>query len=149
MKNVNEVRNVEALSNWRCREKFFRIACGVVDVYWSFRILATVFLKVFWRDVRTEQVKAFFTEVIFDNLSLITCNKISCNSLCGNTTLLFNMINLEGALHKKWGFALTLPWRRSLSCRNQSIDLQTQSIGWFLYDINLRHERAKRLFGQC
>ena len=38
---------------------------------------------------------------------------------------------------------LTLSWRRSLSYRNQSIDLLSKSMGWFLYDNGLRHERVK------
>ena len=29
-----------------------------------------------------------------------------------------------------------------MSYRNQSIDLQSKSIDWFLYDIDLRHERV-------
>ena len=37
---------------------------------------------------------------------------------------------------------LTLPWRRLLSYRNQSIDL----LDWFLYDNGLRNERVKRQF---
>ena len=32
---------------------------------------------------------------------------------------------------------LSLSWRRSLSCRNQSIDLQSKSIDWFLYYLSL------------
>ena len=40
---------------------------------------------------------------------------------------------------------LTLSCRRSLSYRNQSIDLQSKSMGWFLYDRDLRHERVKYL----
>ena len=39
---------------------------------------------------------------------------------------------------------LTLSWRRSLSYKNQSIDLQRKSMDWFLYDRDLRHERVKR-----
>ena len=35
-----------------------------------------------------------------------------------------------------------LLWR-SLSYRNQSIDLQSRSMDWFLYDRELRHERVK------
>ena len=35
---------------------------------------------------------------------------------------------------------LTLSWRRFLSYRNQSIDFQSKSINWFLYDRDLRHE---------
>ena len=38
---------------------------------------------------------------------------------------------------------LTLKWRRSLSYRNQSIDLQSRSKDWFLYDNSLRHKRVK------
>ena len=41
---------------------------------------------------------------------------------------------------------LTLSWRRSLSYRNQSIDLLCKSIEWFLYDRDLRHERVKQPF---
>ena len=36
----------------------------------------------------------------------------------------------------------TLSWRRSLSYRNQSIDLHRKSMDWFLYDRELRHERV-------
>ena len=38
---------------------------------------------------------------------------------------------------------LTLSWRRSLSYRNQSNDLQSISMGWFLYDRDLRHKRVQ------
>ena len=38
---------------------------------------------------------------------------------------------------------LTLSWRRPLSYRNQSIDLQVKLMDWFLYDNGLRHERVK------
>ena len=38
---------------------------------------------------------------------------------------------------------LTLSWRRSLSYRNQSIDLLNTSMDWFLYDNGPRHERVK------
>ena len=31
----------------------------------------------------------------------------------------------------------------SLSCRNQSIELLCKSMNWFLYDMDLRHERVK------
>ena len=36
---------------------------------------------------------------------------------------------------------LTLSWRRPLY-RNQSIDLWSKSVDWFLYDNGLRHERV-------
>ena len=38
---------------------------------------------------------------------------------------------------------LTLSLWRSLSCRNQFIDLLSKSTDWFLYDKNLRQERVK------
>ena len=40
---------------------------------------------------------------------------------------------------------LTLSWRRPLSYRNQSIDLQSKSMDWFLYDNGLfaRTNRAR------
>ena len=40
--------------------------------------------------------------------------------------------------------ALTLSCRKSLSYKNQSIDLRSKSIDWFLYDNGLRHERVKK-----
>ena len=40
-------------------------------------------------------------------------------------------------------FSITLLWRRSLSYRNQSIDLQSKSMDLFLYDRDLRHEKDK------
>ena len=40
---------------------------------------------------------------------------------------------------------LTLSWRRSLSYRNQSIDLLCKSMDWFLYDNGPRHERVNEL----
>ena len=42
--------------------------------------------------------------------------------------------------------SLTLSWRRPLSYRNQSnqsIDLRSKSMDWFLYDNGLRQERVK------
>ena len=39
---------------------------------------------------------------------------------------------------------LTLSWWRSLSYRIQSIDSQSKSMDWFLYDRDLRHERVRQ-----
>ena len=38
--------------------------------------------------------------------------------------------------------SLTLSWRRPLSYRNQSTDLRSKSMDWFLYDNGLRYERV-------
>ena len=39
---------------------------------------------------------------------------------------------------------LTLSWWRSLSYRIQSIDSQSKSMDWFLYDRDLHHERVRQ-----
>ena len=41
---------------------------------------------------------------------------------------------------------LTISWWRSLSYRNQSIDLLYKSMDWFLYDRDLRYEKVKGTF---
>ena len=43
-------------------------------------------------------------------------------------------------------FRLTPSWGMFLSYRNQSIDLQSKSMDWFPYDIDLRHERVENYF---
>ena len=43
----------------------------------------------------------------------------------------------------KTNLYLTLSWWRSISYRNQSIDLKSKSMDWFLYDIGLLHEMIK------
>ena len=49
---------------------------------------------------------------------------------------------LYSILLKYWKL-FTLLWRRFLSYRNQSIDLQSISMDWFLYDRDFRHARVK------
>ena len=41
--------------------------------------------------------------------------------------------------------ALTPSRRRPLSYRNQSINLRSKSMDWFLYDNGLRHERVRSI----
>ena len=41
-------------------------------------------------------------------------------------------------------FNLTLSRRRPLLYRNQSIDLDSKSMDWFLYDNSLRQEKVKQ-----
>ena len=42
-------------------------------------------------------------------------------------------------------YVVTLSWRRSLSHRNQLIDLLSKSMDWFLYDRDFHHERIKMI----
>ena len=49
-------------------------------------------------------------------------------------------------IHTSRGYYLTLSWRRSVSYKNQSIDLLYILVNWFLYDRDLRHERVNALY---
>ena len=62
---------------------------------------------------------------------------------------IYSFISLEGEeIVTLWNIAiLTLSWRRFPSYRNQSIDLQSKSVNWFLYDRELRHERVNQFHG--
>ena len=57
-----------------------------------------------------------------------------CFRICSN----WSILHLQSTL-------LTLSGRGPLSYRNQSIDLQSKSMDWFLYDNGLRLERVKVL----
>ena len=46
--------------------------------------------------------------------------------------------------HEKTSFFLSLSWRRFQSYRNQSVDLQSKSLNWLLYDRDSRHEKVKQ-----
>ena len=51
-------------------------------------------------------------------------------------------INIKNGCDKNvQDYRLTLLWRRALSCGNQSNDLLCKSMDWFLYDMDLRHDR--------
>ena len=52
---------------------------------------------------------------------------------------------LDWFLGDREHWSLTLSRRRPLSYRNQSIDLQSKSMDWFLYANALRHERVNGL----
>ena len=42
-----------------------------------------------------------------------------------------------------WKCSLIVSWQKSISYRNQSIYLFCKSMGWFLYDRDLRHKRVE------
>ena len=48
---------------------------------------------------------------------------------------------LNRVVNMSLSLIITLSWQTSLSFRNQSIDLLSKSMNWFLYDKDLRHER--------
>ena len=51
---------------------------------------------------------------------------------------------IKPALLEVGCWSLTLSWRRSLSNRNQSINLLSKSMNWLLYDRDLYQERVKK-----
>ena len=73
--------------------------------------------------------------------------------LTGKTNYVVNRIQLCVCIHNsnilsRLDLYLTLSWRKPLSYRNQSIDLFRKSMDWFLYDIDLRHERVEPPWSQ-
>ena len=59
-----------------------------------------------------------------------------------NQFRLFPLVESKANISKR--ISLTLSWRRSLSHRNQSIDLLSKLIDWFLQERNLLHERVNQ-----
>ena len=41
-------------------------------------------------------------------------------------------------------FVINSLWQKSLSYKNYTIGLLCKSMDWFLYDMDLRHERVKK-----
>ena len=83
----------------------------------------------------------YYTRVHNINLYEV-CSKVGKSFLRkGQFCLVIDFVKVARLLCR-----LTLPWRRYLSYRNQSIDLLYKSINWFLYDRDLRHERVKHIF---
>ena len=65
---------------------------------------------------------------------MLNCNTSSLFGFCMMRTL---------SCHVGFCMMRTLSSRRSLSYRNQSIDLPCKSMDWFLYDRDLCYERVK------
>ena len=78
-------------------------------------------------------------------LSLVLSTFFKSSSICLNVSIPLCALLSESSYHPLRlliSASLTLSWRRPLSYRNQSIDLQSKSMAWFLYDNGLRHERV-------
>ena len=74
------------------------------------------------------------------------CMKLYEKKTLSDEEILFNccVSRKDTSLRMHLQYRLTLSWRRPLSYRNQSIDLKSKSMNWFLYDNSLCHERIKR-----
>ena len=72
-----------------------------------------------------------------------TCTKVTFSNNPLLLSLPPSITRLVFAFSTDYDSGLTLSWRRPLSYRNQSIDLRSKSMDWFLYDNVLDHKRVK------
>ena len=92
-------------------------------------------------------LNGFFHDILHTFYKYIEyCHQMALFSLVASTLLKNVTWVLVIATIPKLKNWLTLSWRRSLSNRNQSIDLPSKSMDWFLYDNGLRHERVKVVY---
>ena len=78
------------------------------------------------------QVDQWYTIVITQVVSLNSCDFSHSYEMLNYFKIMEENFNIiaQDILERTW---LTLPWRKSLLYRNQSIDLQSKSMDWFLY----------------
>ena len=107
----------------RFRNMFAKIISNVVMINFSHRSGSRFIYKFYAQNI------ALYSQVCFHLVWSSYLYLIGCRS---------NFWVFNGLL-----FYLTLSWRRPLSYRNQSIDLLSKSMDWFLYDNGLLHERVK------
>ena len=87
------------------------------------------FLRIWSHSLKKSVMENF----VFCAVILLETNSCSITQICAVQVIYYKMRL----------FSLTLSWWRPLSYRNQSIDLQSISMDWFLYDNGLRHERVE------
>ena len=97
----------------------------------------------------------FFKKILPDLKILICVSKCSscssCNLVSNFWCFIFDfniqhifLLTLISKCKVKLDSKLNLLWRRSLSYRNLSIDLQSKSMDWFPYDRDFHHERVQQ-----
>ena len=117
---------------------FFR---GRRDCYFVKNHNIKQFSNLFDRVIRNEIHNVYKVQGWWQNLLYLRGNIILLATI-------YSFISLGGEIVTLWNIAiLTLSWRRFPSYRNQSIDLQSKSVNWFLYDRKLRHERVNQFHG--
>ena len=106
-------------------------------------------LEMLYRSLRRLQ-KMFLTHFKVNWIFLIEiCRSVFKTQLKNlSWSLMFDwvvnaFVTWRQKLQLKINTHLTLSWWRSLSHRNQAIDLKSKSVDWFLQDRDLRHERVK------
>ena len=108
-----------------------------------------------WPEKRNYKVLNIVWDAVFHIKNLLIVSSLQINVFGNqlkenlkvnnkNTRVSLNLIPSYQQSRRKV-LKLTLSWRRLLPYINQSIDLQSKSMDWFLYDNGLRHERIKFL----
>ena len=96
----------------------------------KFRIALWCIYRIFWKCIYSLAYPC-----------IASCGKIILTLVLPLNSMMLDVWKKKTHKDKQ---SLTLSWRRPLSYRNQSIDLQSKSMSWFLYDNVLRHERVKK-----
>ena len=108
-----------------------------------------------WPEKRNYKVLNIVWDAVFHIKNLLIVSSLQINVFGNqlkenlkvnnkNTRVSLNLIPSYQQSRRKV-LKLTLSWRRLLPYINQSIDLQSKSMDWFLYGNGLRHERIKFL----
>ena len=104
-----------------------------------FQILMIIVISDFIM-VPIQIIKAWTKRLLINRIWLVTTRRFQ-------KTICFWELNYRRGRISRGSF-LTLSRRRPLSYRKQSIDSQSKSMDWFLYDNSLCHERVKMIFFQ-
>ena len=110
-------------------------------------LMLTIFVKSYILDVwlSSDLTMTVTTWYEFCDISHITANKNLVKFKCSKKFFFpraLKHLRNERCLFVKIEDLLTLWWWRSLSYRNQSIDLLCKSMDWFLYNRDFRHEKV-------
>ena len=98
-------------------------------------------VKAFWRKYENMRTVVFLYIV---HISMMKkCQIVYLTKWALTSSVFWYALRASNDFELCYVMKLPLSWRRLLSYRNQSIDLQSKSMDWFLYDNGLRHERVK------
>ena len=135
------MRNFEI---WHHQHKFWTGYTGNCEPFFNW------FLRLFRKVCSFIWIRRIFRLNVLKRLHclpryILLIDSILKSSCCLNfNETLFSQTNITVANSAEEPFLiLSISWRRFLSYRNQSTDFFCESMDWFLYDRNLRHERVE------
>ena len=113
---------------------------GIMRIYWRCVVLTVtqfyffeIMTRWLWKNADTTY---FFSRTALSLRQRKTSNKINMKQSH------ISQYNYNLKLCRFQTFYSTLSWRRNLTHRNQSIDLHSKLMDWFLYYRAIRHERV-------